>query len=56
MDFIERKILEIVQTNNELNKEENIMLEEGNAANQKNGIVLEKVSGKIFSFFYFFSF
>lgn len=51
MDFIERKILEVVQTNNELNKEETITIEE-KIVNQKNGNVLEKVSGSYFSFLF----
>jgi hypothetical protein len=47
MDFIERKILEIVQTNNELNREEVILIDEG-SNKQKNANILEKVSGKLF--------
>jgi len=55
MDFIERKILEVVQTNNELNKEEAIVMDEVNN-NQKNGIVLEKVSGIFFYLFLYLFF
>jgi hypothetical protein len=47
MDYIERKIFEIVQTNNELNKEEIILLDEGNSK-QKNSNILEKVSGILY--------
>jgi len=43
MDFLERKILEIIQTNNEINKEEILKTEDQNP--NKNFNVLEKVSG-----------
>lgn len=48
MDFIDKKMFEVTQTNNELNKEDIIDNEEGNI-NQKNGIILEKVSGTYFT-------
>ncbi len=43
MDFLERKILEIIQTNNEVNKDE-ILKTEDHFTN-KNINILEKVSG-----------
>lgn len=47
MDFLERKILEIIQTNNEISKEEIMKTEDPNPIN-KGFNILEKVSG-IFS-------
>jgi len=49
MDFLERKILEIIQTNNEISKEEIMKTEDHNNAN-KGMNVLEKVSGNINNF------
>jgi len=47
MDFLERKVLEIIQTNNEISKEE-IMKTEDPIINANKGInVLEKVSGNL---------
>jgi hypothetical protein len=47
MDFLERKILEIIQTNNEIAKDEIIKTEDPNPF-YKGMSVLEKVSGKNF--------
>ncbi len=43
MDFLERKILEIIQTNNEISKEEIMKTDDQNFNKGIN--VLEKVSG-----------
>lgn len=48
MDFLERKVLEIIQTNNEISKEE-ITKTEDPISNANKGInLLEKVSGNIY--------
>lgn len=57
MDFLERKIIEIIQTNNDINKEDIPKSDQNNSYSINKGyFILEKVSGKIFCYYFVFDF